>query len=56
MSESHPANNAKQIPQITALSTAYPMHFESSSPKPGSDSHIPAPQPSREPHRHDAGE
>lgn len=56
MSESIPANNAKPIPPITALSTAFPMHFESSSAKPGSDARSTAAQPKREPHRHDAGE
>lgn len=56
MSESFPANNAKSIPQITALSTAFPMHFESTCAKPGSDASSAAPQPVREPHRHDAGE
>ncbi len=56
MSESIPANNAKPIPPITALSTAFPMHFESSSAKPANDARIAAAQPKREPHRHDAGE
>lgn len=57
MSESfRNTNNAKPIPQITALSTAYPMHFESSSAKPANNTSAPAPQPGREPHRHDAGE
>jgi hypothetical protein len=44
---------------MTALSTAYPMQFESEGPKPaatperivGTDAPI-----AREPHRHDAGE
>jgi len=46
-----------QIPQITALSTAFPLDFESGiseSPKPKTQSD--QNPPSRVPHRHDAGE
>jgi hypothetical protein len=56
MSESFPANNAKPIPQITALSTAFPMHFESTMPTPVNDARSMPSQANREPHRHDAGE
>jgi hypothetical protein len=59
MSEPVQNTNAKRSPQMTALSTAYPMQFESEGPKPaatperivGTDAPI-----AREPHRHDAGE
>lgn len=47
--------DAQPIPQITSLSTAYPMQFESESPKQEEPRRASA-QPTREPRRHDAGE
>lgn len=47
--------DAKPIPQITSLSTAYPMQFESESPRHDDPRRTP-PQPPRDPRRHDAGE
>jgi hypothetical protein len=48
-----------QIPQITALSIAFPLNFESTSPdspkRPTNPNATPA-QPARPPRRHDAGE
>jgi len=45
------------IPQITALSTAFPMAFESPTPAPTDPRRTSANQPDtpRPPHRHDAG-
>lgn len=56
MSESFPAKNAKPIPPMTALSTAFPLQFESTAAKPAADARTPAAKPPRAPHRHDAGE
>jgi len=48
-----------QIPQITALSIAFPLNFESTIPEssnpPTNPNATPA-QPTRPPRRHDAGE
>lgn len=50
---------AKPAPQITSLSTAFPMHFESSEPvrntSPRTERSNNTAQ-ARSPHRHDAGE
>lgn len=56
MSESIPANNAKSIPQITALSTAFPMHFESSMPRKAAESTPSDAQRPRQSQGRDAGE
>lgn len=47
---------ARRAPQITALSTAFPMHFESDEPKHREETRINPAEPARKPHRHDAGE
>lgn len=47
-----------QIPQITSLSTAFPLTFDSSKSDPAKDcprSDEKAPSNNRPPHRHDAG-
>lgn len=47
---------ARRAPQITALSTAFPLHFQSDEPKPREEARPNAAEPARKPHRHDAGE
>ncbi len=57
MSESiNPANQTPRAPQMTALSTAFPMHFETSSSPKNEDPRRTHTQTTRTPHRHDAGE
>jgi len=47
----------KPIPQITSLSTAFPMQFENEDSKNSEDPRRSKnPDPTRKPHRHDAGE
>lgn len=49
-------NQTPRAPQITSLSTAFPMHFETNNTRPGEDPRGDQVQPTRAPHRHDAGE
>ncbi len=51
-------NNAQpqRLPQITALSTAFPMHFETTNSQNTEDPRRNQSQTTRAPHRHDAGE
>ena len=52
----NPQHQANPAPKMTALSTAYPMQFESTSPASNDEPRRVQPQPTRAPHRHDAGE
>ncbi len=52
----NPNNQAQRAPQITSLSTAFPMHFETPHPTPNEDPRRAQNQTTRSPHRHDAGE
>ena len=46
----------RQAPQITSLSIAFPMHFESDAPQTRDEPRRNTTEPARKPHRHDAGE
>ena len=52
----NPQHQANPAPKMTALSTAYPMQFESTNPASNDEPRRVQPQPTRAPHRHDAGE
>lgn len=57
MAESvNPNNQSPRAPQITALSTAFPMHFETNTVRTNEDPRRAQAQKTRTPHRHDAGE
>ncbi|MCR9076783.1 MAG: hypothetical protein NXI07_12170 [bacterium] len=57
MAESvNPNNPSPRAPQITALSTAFPMHFETNTVRTDEDPRRAQAQTTRTPHRHDAGE
>jgi hypothetical protein len=49
-------DQSQRAPQVTALSTAYPMHFETTSVPSNEDPRRIQNQTTRAPHRHEAGE
>lgn len=53
--QAQPSRAQQSAPKMTALSTAYPMHFDSRDHCDETPSQAPQQAP-REPHRHDAGE
>lgn len=52
----NPQPQPERAPDMTALSTAFPMQFEPQSARPGEDAQPAQAHAQRAPHRHEAGE